>query len=256
MKESLLIIDDQEDLLEFLAEILGADYRILKALNAGEALVHLENELVDLVISDIMMPGLSGLELCQQLKSTIEYCHIPIILLTAKKSDRDKLEGLETGADAYIGKPFSHKLLQVQVANLLKNRSKIKEHEAHMPLEDNFVNLKTKSDEAFIQQLSQYIHENMGKKNLSVDDLADHVNMSRATFYRKLKSISKLSPKDFIDRIRLKKAAALIAENDNKFFQVASKVGFGSQSSFGRNFQKHFNLSPKKYLDNLKDKWD
>ncbi|GAB3417672.1 helix-turn-helix domain-containing protein [Niabella aquatica] len=130
------------------------------------------------------------------------------------------------------------------------------DHAAHMPLEDNYITLKTKSDEAFIQQLSNYIHEQMGKKNLSVDDLAEYVNMSRATFYRKLKSISKLSPKDFIDRIRLKKAAELIAENDNKLFQVANKVGFGSQSSFGRNFQKHFNLSPKKYLDNLKDKWD
>ncbi|MBZ4191955.1 response regulator [Niabella beijingensis] len=256
MKETLLIIDDAEDLLEFLAEILGTRYHILKALNADEALIQLQTQFVDLIISDIMMPGLSGLELCHQLKSTIEYCHIPVILLTAKKSHRDLLEGLETGADAYIGKPFSNDLLLVQVANLLKNRSKIKEHTAHMPLEDNFVALKTKSDETFILQLTTYIHENMEKKNLSVDDLAEYVNMSRATFYRKLKSISKLSPKDFIDRIRLKKAAELIAENDKKFFQIANKVGFGSHSSFGRNFQKHFNLSPKKYLDNLKDKWE
>ncbi|MFT3902187.1 MAG: response regulator [Niabella sp.] len=256
MRPSLLIIDDEEDLLEFLCEILSGEYQVFKASDAEKGLQLLKDELIDLIISDIMMPGADGLELCNQLKSDMAYCHIPVILLTAKKSDNDKLEGLETGADAYISKPFSPKLLQVQVANLLKNRSKIKEHAAQIPLEDNFLNLKSKSDERFVNEVSTFICNNLEKKNLGVDDLAEHMNMSRPTFYRKMKSVCKLSPKDFIDRIRLKKAAELIAENQSKFFQIAHKVGFTSQSVFGKNFQKHFNLSPKKYLDHLKEKWD
>lgn len=254
MKTSLLIIDDEEDLLNFLSEILCTDYNIFKAPNAEEAVKVLNTQLVDLIISDIMMPGASGLQLCYQLKSDIAYCHIPIILLTAKKSDNDRLKGLEIGADAYISKPFSPKLLQAQVANLLQNRSKIKEHAAQMPLEENFLGLRSKSDEAFINELSAFIYANLGKKDLGVDDLAEYMYMSRPTFYRKMKSVSDLSPKDFIDRIRLKKAAELIAENQGKIFQIASKVGFTSQSVFGRNFQKHFNLSPKKFLDHLKGK--
>lgn len=256
MKLSLLIIDDEEDLLQFLCEILSSDYTIYKATNAQVGLDILKNEIVHLIITDIMMPGINGLELCEQLKSDLSYCHIPIILLTAKKSDNDLLEGLENGADAYISKPFSPQLLQVQVANLLKNRSKIKEHEAHMPLEDNFLHLKSKSDELFINEITTFICNHLQNKDLSVEDLAEHMNMSRPTFYRKMKAVSKLSPKDFIDRIRLKKAAELIAENQNKFFQIANKVGFTSQSVFGKNFQKHFKLSPKKFLDHLKEKWD
>ncbi|WP_346238368.1 response regulator transcription factor [Niabella insulamsoli] len=255
-KRSLLIIDDEEDLLGFLCEILAEDYITFKAATAEEGLALLNSKMVDLIISDIMMPGLSGLDLCAILKSDVEYCHIPIILLTARKSDTDKLEGLEIGADAYISKPFSPKLLQVQVANLLKNRTKIKEHVAHKPFDDALLNLRSKSDEAFINDVTVFIQQHLDNKDLSVDDLAEHMNMSRPTFYRRMKSVSKLSPKDFIDRIRLKKAAELIAENDNKFFQIANKVGFTSQSVFGKNFQKHFHLSPRKFLDHLKAKWD
>lgn len=255
MKPSVLIIDDEDELLGFLCEILQDSYVIHQARNAEEGINILNNELIELVISDIMMPGLSGLELCQVLKSNVSFCHIPVILLTARKSDNDKLEGLEFGADAYMSKPFSPRMLQVQVENLLKNRIKIKEHVARQPLEDNLFTLRSKSDETFIQEVSSYILTNLEKKTLSVDDLAEHMNMSRPTFYRRMKEISKLSPKDFIDRIRVKKAAALIAENDNKFFQIANQVGFSSQSVFGKNFQKHFQSSPKKFLDNLKSKW-
>ncbi|WEK38312.1 MAG: response regulator [Candidatus Pseudobacter hemicellulosilyticus] len=254
MKTSLLIIDDEEDLLNFLSEILRTEYTVYTAPNAEEAFKILHTQIVDLIISDIMMPGASGLQFCDQLKSAIPFCHIPIILLTAKKSDNDRLKGLQIGADAYISKPFSPKLLQAQVANLLQNRSKIKEHAARMPLEVSLLMVKTRSDESFLHELSAFIDANLDKKDLGVDDLAEFMNMSRPTFYRKMKSVSPLSPKEFIDRIRLKKAAELIAEDRNKIVQIASKVGFTSQSVFGRNFQKHFHLSPKKFLNNLKGK--
>lgn len=254
MKETLLIIDDQEDLLAFLTEILGNQYRIFTAIDAKRALKILEEQNIHLIISDVMMPGLNGFELCQMLKANIDYCHIPVILLTAKNSYHAKIEGLETGADAYIGKPFSPKLLQVQVVNLLKNRSKIREHAERAPLDHIQMNLTSKSDELFLQKLNNYIYENMENQHLGVEELADHMNMSRPTFYRKMKAISQMSPKDFIDRVRLRTAAKLIAENDYKIFQIANKVGYSSQSVFGKNFQKHFNLSPKAYIDSLKEK--
>ncbi|QNL47961.1 response regulator [Olivibacter sp. SDN3] len=254
MKETLLIIDDQEDLLEFLTEILGSQYQVFAAIDANKALEILRNQIIHLIISDVMMPGLNGFELCQMLKANIDYCHIPVILLTAKNSYHAKIEGLETGADAYIGKPFSPKLLQVQVVNLLKNRSKIREHSERVPLDHFQMNLTSRSDEVFLQKLNDYICKNMDNQHLGVEELAEHMNMSRPTFYRKMKSISQLSPKDFVDRIRLNAAAKLIAENDYKIFQIANKVGYSSQSVFGKNFQKHFNLSPKAYIDYLKEK--
>lgn len=254
MKQKLLIVDDQEDLLGFLTEILGGQYDVFTALHAKAALEVLDKQVIHLIISDVMMPGLNGFELCDMLKKHIDYCHIPIILLTAKNSYHAKIEGLETGADAYIGKPFSPKLLQVQVANLLQNRSKIREHVTSAPLEQFKMSSTSKSDEQFLQRLNSYIETNISNPQLGVEELADHMNMSRPTFYRKVKAISQLSPKDFIDRVRLNTAAKLIAENDYKIFQIARKVGYNSQSVFGKNFQKRFNQSPKAYIAFLKER--
>jgi len=256
MKQTLLIIDDQEDLLGFLTEILGGQYEVFTALHASAALEILDKQVIHLIISDVMMPGLNGFELCDMLKKDVDYCHIPIILLTAKNSYHAKIEGLETGADAYIGKPFSPKLLQVQVANLLQNRSKIREHVVSAPLEQFKMSSTSKSDEQFLQKLNRYIEKNISNPQLGVELLADYMNMSRPTFYRKVKAISKLSPKDLIDSVRLHTAAKLIAERDYKIFQVAQKVGYSSQSVFGKNFQRFFNQSPKAYMALLKEKLD
>lgn len=254
MKETLLIIDDQEDILDFLNEILGDRYRVLRAYNADEALLILESQIVHLVISDVMMPGLDGFELCKLLKTTIAYCHIPVILLTAKNSFRSRIDGLEIGADAYIGKPFSPELLLVQTANLLKNRNKVREHARTEPFDHLQLRVQSKSDEQFLDKLSNYIHDHIRDRNLSIDLLADHMGMSRPTFYRKVKSVTNLSPKELIDQIRIKKAAELIAENDLKIFQVANKVGYSSQTVFGQNFQKYLKRSPREYIALLKAK--
>ncbi len=255
MKEQLLLVDDQEDLLDFLNEILGSHYVVFCAKSAEEAFKILRSEIIHLVISDVMMPGLNGFEFCKMLKTDVEYCHIPVVLLTAKNSSQAKIEGLETGADVYIGKPFSPRILQVQIMSLLQNRSKIREHAEHAPYDHVQMDLHSKSDEAFLRRLNEYIRMNISDQHLGVEELADYMNMSRPTFYRKMKAISRLSPKDFIDRVRLNVAAKLIAENDYKIFQVANKVGYSSQSVFGKNFQKRFNLSPKAYVDSLKTKF-
>ncbi|MFT3902678.1 MAG: response regulator [Niabella sp.] len=251
MTDSILIIDDNEDILEFLSVVLGDFYKIHLALNGEIAQDILNKETISLIISDIMMPGIDGFELCSLIKSNVEYCHIPIILLTSKNTYTAHIEGLEVGADAYIQKPFSSELLQVQIANLLKNRRKIKDHFASSPFEDVRVMAHSKTDEAFLKKLDEYIRKNISNTNIDVDRLAEHMFMSRTTFYRKIKSLSSLSPKELIDVTRLKKAASLIAENELSLYEISKMVGYSSQSLFSRNFQKYFKMSPIEYFNSL-----
>lgn len=252
MTDSILIIDDNEDILDFLSDVLGDNYTLHPALNAKLALNILDNHCISLIISDIMMPGMDGFELCKYIKSKTEHCHIPVILLTAKNTYKAHIEGLEVGADAYIQKPFSPELLQIQIANLLKNRLKIKEHFTHSPFEDVRVMAHSKTDERFLQKLDDYIRQHISEPNMDVDTLAEYMNMSRPTFYRKIKSLSSLSPKELIDITRLKKAAELIAQDEYSLAEITSMVGYSSQSVFGKNFQRHFNLSPMEYFHSLK----
>ena len=251
MTDSILIIDDNEDILEFLSVVLGDSYKLHLALNGEIAQTILDNEIIHLIISDIMMPGIDGFELCRLIKSNVEYCHIPIILLTSKNTYKAHIEGLEVGADAYIQKPFSSELLQVQIANLLKNRRKIKDHFASSPFDDVGVMAHSKTDEAFLKKLDDYIRVNMKDPNIDIDMLAEHMFMSRTTFYRKIKSLSSLSPKELIDITRLKKAAGLIADNEFSLYEISKMVGYSSQSLFSRNFQKYFKMSAVEYLNSL-----
>ncbi len=249
--DTVLIIDDNEDMLDFLSDVLGDAYTLQLATDGEAALGILREQMVNLIVSDIMMPGVDGFQLCHTVKSTVEYCHIPVILLTAKNTYKAHIEGLEVGADAYIQKPFSPELLQTQIANLLRNRRKIKEHFASSPFEDVRVMAYSKTDEQFLKQLDEFIRKNIRNAGLDIDQLADHMNMSRPTFYRKIKSLSSLSPKELIDITRLKKAAELIAGNEYNLSEITRMVGYSSQSVFGKNFQKYFHLSPMEYLRSL-----
>lgn len=251
MTESILIIDDNKDILEFLSVILGDTYDLHLALSGEIAQNILDKEVIHLIISDIMMPGIDGFELCRLIKSNVEYCHIPIILLTSKNTYSAHIEGLEVGADAYIQKPFSPEFLRVQITNLLQNRRKIKDHFASTPFEDLRVMAHSKTDEVFLKKMDAYIRDNIKNPNIDIDTLADHMFMSRTTLYRKIKSLSSLSPKELIDITRLKKAASLIAENDYSLYEVAKKVGYSSQSLFTRNFQKYFKMTPTEYANSL-----
>lgn len=251
MMDNILIIDDNEDILDFLSVILGDTYKLHLAPDGETAQDILDKEIIHLIVSDIMMPGIDGFELCRQIKTNVEYCHIPIILLTSKNTYKAHIEGLEVGADAYIQKPFSAELLQAQISNLLKNRRKIKEHFASSPFEDVRVMAHSKTDEAFLKKLDEYIHTNIKDPDIDIDKLAEHMFMSRTTFYRKIKSLSSLSPKELIDITRFKKAASLIAENHFTLAEISKMIGYRSQSLFSRNFQKYFKMSPTEYLSSL-----
>lgn len=250
-KPAILLVDDNEEILEFISDDLCEKYDILTALNGEEALDILEKETVQLVISDIMMPVMDGFELCRNIKSNFEYSHIPVILLTAKDTLQSKIEGLELGADAYIEKPFSPEHLQVQIANLLSNRSKIREYFASSPLAHLKSMASTKADESFLEKLNDTIYKNIANISLDVEQLADIMNMSRPTLYRKIKAITNMTPHELINVARLKKAAALLVEGEYKIYEIAEMAGYSSQTHFGRNFTKQFGMSPTEYISSV-----
>ena len=251
MGDSILIIDDHKDLLDLMEEILGEDHKVYLAENAEQAQEILDSEVIHLVISDVMMPGMDGFQLCQKIKSNIAYCHIPVMLLTSRNGMKDHIQGFENGADAYVAKPFAEELLKIQVASLLLNRSKIKDHFASSPFEDVRVMAHSKADEDFLKKLDDYIRKNIRNPNIDMHTLADHMFMSRPTFYRKVKALSSLTPKELIDITRLKKAASLITENRYSLYEIGTMVGYSSQSMFSRNFQKYFKMSALEYIASL-----
>lgn len=251
MKPLILLVDDEEDILDFLERILKDHYTILRAENGKQALEIVKEEAVQLIICDIMMPVMDGFELCRLLKEDFNYSHIPFILLTAKNTIQSKVQGLELSADAYIEKPFSKEHLFAQITSLLTNRNRLKEYFAASPLVHIKSMAHSKSDERFLETMSEKILEKIEDADLNVDTLAAMMNMSRVTLYRKIKAISNLSPIELINIIRLKKAAELLAEGDYKIYEISDRVGYSSQSHFSRNFQKQFRMTPTEYIHSL-----
>ncbi len=244
----ILIVDDEEEILDFLERILNNKYTILKAESARDALKILEDEAIQLIICDIMMPEMDGFELCKIIKSNFDYSHIPVILLTAKNTIQSKVEGLELGADAYIEKPFSKEHLLAQISSLLANRNIMREFFASSPLVHIKSMAHTKADERFLETLNETISKRIEDTDLDVEHLAGIMNMSRITLYRKIKAISNLTPLELINIVRLKKAAELLAEGEYKIYEISAIVGYSSQSNFARNFLKQFNMTPTEFI--------
>ena len=243
----ILLVDDEEEILDFLERILQHKYTVLKKSTGEEALHALGSNAVQLIISDVMMPEMDGFELCSLIKSNVEYSHIPVILLTAKNSIQSKVQGLELGADAYIEKPFSKEHLLAQIASLLTNRNMTREYFARTPLVHINSIAHTRADETFLSTLHETIIEHIEEVELDVEQLARHMNMSRVTLYRKIKAISDLTPIELINITRLKKAAELLASGDYKMYEIAAMTGYSSQSNFARNFHKQFGVTPTDY---------
>lgn len=250
-KPVVLLVDDSEDILDYLAYDLKNRYHIYTAKDGYEAIGILQREFVQLVVSDVMMPKMDGFEFCEKIKSTPELSHIPVILLTAKNTLQSKIQGLKTGADAYIEKPFSLDHLYAQIDNLLESRLKLKESYARSPLMQINSIACSKMDETFWEQLMETILDNLYDVDLDVERIAVLMNMSRSTLYRKIKSISGLSPNDVINLARLKKAADLINAGNYRINELAKEVGYSSPGQFRRNFQKQYKLSPAEYIEKV-----
>lgn len=251
-RPKLLLVEDNEDLLDFIAADLENQYQVLTSTSGKKALDILIEENVQLVLSDVMMPGMDGFALCDKIKTNIETSHIPVILLTAKASLTSKIEGLESGADAYIEKPFSIDHLNAQIKNLINNRDHIIEHYSSSPLAHVKSIAHTKTDEKFIKKLDKAIEDNMSDGDLNVEKLSELMNMSKSTFYRKVKNISNLSPNELINITRLKKASEYLKTGNYKIYEIAEMVGYNSQITLLRNFQKQFKMTPSEYLNSKK----
>lgn len=247
----VLIVEDNKEIAGFLEKELHHKFNVHRSANGRDALEVLAKENVQLVISDIMMPVMDGIELCRRIKTDIQYSHIPIILLTAKNTIRSRIEGLETGADAYIEKPFLFEHLLAQMNNLLHNRNIVKEYYAHSPLAHIKGIASTRADTTFLEDLQGVIDANITNIDLDVDTLAKMMNMSRGTFYRKIKGLSDLTPNELITLSRLKKAAELLAEGKYKITEVAHMVGYHLNSNFSRDFSRQFGMSPSVYVKSL-----
>jgi AraC-like DNA-binding protein len=198
------------------------------------------------------MPFMSGYELCRHIKSNIEFSHIPIILLTASIHLNAKIEGLDSGADAYIEKPFATELLVAQINNLIKNRSLARENFINSPLAHFKSVAVNKTDEEFLKKLNTTLMDNISENDLSVEMIAEKMGISVSTLYRKVKALTDLNSIEYIRLVRLKKAAELLSEGNYRINEISYLVGFSSPSYFATSFQKQFGVSPTQFSKKLK----
>ena len=240
---TILLVGHDKSELDTFSRQLADNFDVLTAQNERAALYILETRSIHLVISNMDLEHTDGSNLCAQLKTSVHYSHIPVILLIAGSSSR--IKGLESGADACMEKPLSREYLRAQIKNLLTNRARIKDYFAHSLYAH--MSCSSKENEKFLQKLNDFIADNLRNLDLDVDTLAKRMNMSRPTFYRKLKSVSDLTPNELINVARLNKAAELISTTGHKVCEIAKMVGFNSQSNFGKAFLRRFNVTPTEY---------
>lgn len=244
---TILVVDDNIEFLNFLVASISTQYNVLKATNGQEALQVLEQENVDLVISDVMMPIIDGLQLCQTIKSDISTSHIPVILLTARVGDDYQVEGLTHGADDYITKPFSMEILKLRVKKMLENHLKRQEQfDREVKIEPSKITI-TPLDQQFIQKAVQVVEENFENPDFSVEMLAEQLNLSRGHLYKKLSKITGKNPIDFIRIIRMKRAQQLLQESQLQISEIAYKLGYNSPKLFTKHFKESFNMTPTEY---------
>lgn len=251
---TILIVEDNQELLSAMAQALREWYKVLTAHDGMEALEVLKYHDPDVVVSDIMMPRMDGIQLCQHLKQNLETSHLPIILLTAKVSVDAKVEGMESGADIYLEKPFSIRQLHLQIENLLRLRQQFYQR---MRSIDGFQELASdnankplglnQQDLIFIDNLQKSVKDNLRDEEFSIDTLAEQLNLSRSSFYRKIKAITGMSPNDYLKTARLNEAARLLSSG-LRSSEVAERVGFTSSSYFAKCFRAQFGCLPKDYV--------
>jgi len=248
----ILLVEDNAELRAFLKQSLENFYYIHEAQNGNSAITIAIDKVPDLIISDVMMPGMNGIELCKRVKETFETSHIPFIILSAKDALDTKIEGMESGADYYFAKPLSIDLLLLTVHNIFQQGQKLKLKYTNNYLAEATELVHSEKDKNFMQQLLQLIEVNMHDSNFNVDFLCTHLHTSRTKLYQKIKSISGQSVGDFIKTIRLKKAIHMMTHEDIALNEVADRIGLQSGAHFSRVFKKEFGKSPSQFMHGLK----
>ena len=249
---SILIIEDNDDLNSFLSNRLEGSYEVLTAKDGNEGVNKAFDVVPDLIISDIIMPGMSGLKLAEILKNDLRTSHIPIILLTAKTSIEDQIEGMKSFADLFISKPFNLKYLEESIVSLLRNRVVLREHFISELPSENRSNSSNKLDRKFISEFTSLIESNLANEDLSVDDIYKGLGISKIQLYRKTKALLGFSVNDYILSVRLQKAKYLLMNEDLTISEVAYKVGFSSQAYFSTVFKSKFSVTPSEFKESSK----
>ena len=249
-KPVLLFVDDNKDLCGFMADSLEDEYSVLLAFNGREAMEQLQNNDITIVVSDVMMPEMSGTELCQQIKTNLQWSHIPVILLTARTAEEYQIEGLELGADDYLTKPFSFNLLKLRVRKLLDWTEKChRSFSQKLDVVPSEITI-TPLDEQLIGKAIRVVEEHISDPEFSVEELGAAIGLSRSHLYKKLMSITGKGPAEFIRIIRLKRGRQLLEKSQMQIAEIAYAVGFNSPKRFTINFKAEFGISPSDYLRN------
>jgi DNA-binding response OmpR family regulator len=246
-KKTILLVEDNEEFREYIREILEEEYNILEFANGKAALLHMEKEIPDLIISDVMMPEMDGLELCEIVKTNETTNHIPIILLTAKSSTDSEIEGLANGADSYITKPFSTKILKLNIVNLLSAKEILRHKFSGNFIIDADLKKLSTPEELFLKKLLEVIESNMENPEFNVSELVREIGMSRTILYKKVNALTNHSIATLIKHVRLKKATDILLKTSYSVFDVATMVGFNDRKHFSKEFKKVYNLSPTDY---------
>lgn len=250
-KPIALIVEDNFDLRQFMIHCFAAHYNIIEAENGKEGLQNAREMNPDIIISDVMMPEMNGLELCSHIKSDIVTSHIPVILLTAKSEVENKIEGLEKGADDYLPKPFNFELLEARVRNLIASRKQLRQaflKQTHLPLKDFAI---TQRDQKFLEQAIKIVENEMADPAFGVQEFVKMMGVSRSLLHKKLTALTDQSATEFINHLRLKKALHLLQNTDMNISEIAYSVGYNDPKYFSRVFSKQYGESPSEYMNKV-----
>jgi len=252
INKTLLIVEDNEELLKYLLDHFN-EFHTRGAVNGKEAYNWAVEHIPDLIISDVMMPGMDGVEFCKQIKENFITSHIPVILLTAKSDVEQRIEGLGVGADAYVAKPFDNNYLTALVKNLLAQRKMLREkfsENSDFIIEDELI---TGADKAFLEKIEAIVQENISDPEFSVEQMLSVVHMSRSQLYRKFKALINKNPSEYIRILRLKYAVGLLNQKQYGVNEIAYMSGFGNVSYFITCFKKYYGKSPRKYIESASE---
>ena len=247
---TVLIVDDNADIRAYLRTILQSKYRLLEAEDGGKGVELAQEQVPDLIVSDVMMPVMNGLEFCQRVKGNMVTSHIPVILLTARALSQHQIEGYNSGADAYITKPFQPELLTARITNLLQSRNLLKDIWSSKSSEDSAAEGKDPqsarqvSEAPFVARFRKVLEEHMADSNLSIEDIGSEMSLSRVQLYRKVKALTGCSPVDLLRKARLERAYKLLQETDATVSEIAYQVGFTSPSYFTKCFKDEYGKVP------------
>ena len=247
-KATVMVVDDNSEILKYIGDSLAEKYNVLLAANGAKAIELLSTEPIDLILTDVMMPDVDGVQLCRAVKRNLRTSHIPVIMLSAKSDISDQMEGLGVGADDYIPKPFSLDLLKAKIRNQLRTRSRLIDMYSHSTeIEPSKVAMNP-LDEEFLSKAIKVMNEHIDDSQFSTDAFAKEMCMSRSNLHLKMKALTGESTNDFIRRVRLNKAMELLKTGRYNVSEVSAMVGYSTPSYFTTSFKKHFGYSPSELV--------